>query len=1093
MKGLQRIVCMLLVIMTVVSVMPVGVLSARNVYDDVKEEHWFYEPIMYVKDKGLMVGTKENAFSPFMTTNRAMLVTILHRLEGTPKAKKPMPFTDVKSDQYYAEAVAWASEAGIVAGTSPTTFDPNGQLTREQAARIFYSYATYKGYYEMIPGDLNRFSDAAKISSWAEFPMSWAVGIGLIGGMGDGTVSPRSTATRAQTATLLMNFCETITANAEIMYNVSFSMNDGGNAVYYNTFIPENGKVSAPGDPQRLKYNFTGWYTDSECTQKYNFSNTVTHSMTLYAGWSAEGDVEYNTTSGGYTEYQITDINMNGNTAAVTLNVNSKAVLTVDVYSSETNALIASESVETPEYCEMAVVSVPFDTELPEYFIVTATLYDVNSNILDSYQSIKNTEKYKEFDAQTVDSFPGKKVLNFDDDKTDNFAVLADGIIEINSTQSKNVLSVKYDYTNAESGLGEYATEYTFTKATTYVTSLEAGDKVYVKTPDGSGAIFKIKSITVDGTTVTVIPDDDTKLSDFYEVLKIHTSYSTDGPAARSVEDADHHPDWTEKLGASIELGKDVKLKGSITGTVTVTFDFVYDLKIFGEDYMLCGLTTETAVEMTGSLVYNGKTEFNLDEKNKFGGKLGLEPIKFPTKIPNLSVYAEVSVPFEWEVEAGATLTYIMSSKSGFKEETGNGRTDIDKKEQSFTPSLQGSITVKAGPKIALGLSFHEDLLKGELNAQFGIKITGEYAADLFKDNPLTNTASVHACDFCIKGDIKFFITVKAEISYEITDTWSGNVVDATLLNYECVFAPFSAFKGEFHFSLINESESIYKGEPDFGAGECENKKWKIIVNTYGFDGKLLNNSKVTVKNTDTGKVVFNDINNKHFYAYNGSYTASAAIQNVDTTTDFIVKDSATTVKMQADIIKLYTQFLVNGGYDSILTKTGFVKEWSSQSKWTIKTCLADTNNDGIKELLVTIFDYQTSYAILNVVNGKVVIMDTAYHSGSGSTGGITYSLKYDKNTSNYVWYKSNSHREGFAYYSLTTGIWSTTSSRIVHTMEYVRYVDDSNYNTTEYYYIDGSSRSKSAYDSELERYINPTNSAYTMYTGTYNKPIKSK
>ena len=177
---------------------------------DVNAADWFCEAVRYVYARGMMGGTGTNTFSPGGTTTRAMIVTILHRLEGTPAAAGSA-FTDVPAGQYYAQAVGWASSVGVVNGYGDGTFQPDAPITREQMAAILCRYAQYKGVDVSRRADLTRFPDSAKVSPYAAEPMGWAVESGLITGM-DGQLAPGGSATRAQVATILMRLCENVVA-----------------------------------------------------------------------------------------------------------------------------------------------------------------------------------------------------------------------------------------------------------------------------------------------------------------------------------------------------------------------------------------------------------------------------------------------------------------------------------------------------------------------------------------------------------------------------------------------------------------------------------------------------------------------------------------------------------------------------------------------------------------------------------------------------------------------------------------------------------------------------------------------------------------
>lgn len=177
-------------------------------YSDVAPGDWFAADVEYVSAHGLMDGTGNGAFSPYVGTNRAMIVTILWRLEGKPSAGSPLTFQDVPAGQWYTEAVRWAAEKGIVTGYSGDKFGPTDAVTREQMAAILFRYARYKHYNVTARADLSAFTDCGKVSSWAAEAMSWANAAGLINGLGDGRLAPQSSAVRCQTAAMLHRFCK---------------------------------------------------------------------------------------------------------------------------------------------------------------------------------------------------------------------------------------------------------------------------------------------------------------------------------------------------------------------------------------------------------------------------------------------------------------------------------------------------------------------------------------------------------------------------------------------------------------------------------------------------------------------------------------------------------------------------------------------------------------------------------------------------------------------------------------------------------------------------------------------------------------------
>ncbi|WP_454940853.1 S-layer homology domain-containing protein [Evtepia sp.] len=179
-------------------------------FTDVAESDWFYDAVRYAYENGLMDGVGEGRFAPNNPTTRAQLVTILYRLEGEPDVTGESGFTDVEADTWYTDAVAWAAANGIVNGVSETKFAPGNNITREQLATILFRYAESKGYDVSARADLSGFPDAGDILPYAQEAVAWAVAEGIIQGFEDDTIRPGGNATRAQIATILMRFCQTV-------------------------------------------------------------------------------------------------------------------------------------------------------------------------------------------------------------------------------------------------------------------------------------------------------------------------------------------------------------------------------------------------------------------------------------------------------------------------------------------------------------------------------------------------------------------------------------------------------------------------------------------------------------------------------------------------------------------------------------------------------------------------------------------------------------------------------------------------------------------------------------------------------------------
>ena len=181
-------------------------------FADVDEGDWFADAVRFVYENGMMNGTGADTFAPSGTASRAEIVTILYRLEGEPVVDDAADFDDVEDSAWYAGAVRWAASEGIIGGYGNGLFGTGDPVTREQFAAILYRYAVYKGYDVSIGEDTNilSYADFADLSEYAIPAMQWACGAGIVTGTSESTLSPQGSATRAQVAAMLMRFCEYI-------------------------------------------------------------------------------------------------------------------------------------------------------------------------------------------------------------------------------------------------------------------------------------------------------------------------------------------------------------------------------------------------------------------------------------------------------------------------------------------------------------------------------------------------------------------------------------------------------------------------------------------------------------------------------------------------------------------------------------------------------------------------------------------------------------------------------------------------------------------------------------------------------------------
>jgi len=292
-----------------------GKLEFTNLFRDVNPGDWFFEDVGFVCASSLMIGTgaEPPLFSPNMPMSRAMLVTVLYRLAGSPDASRlPNVFTDVPQGSWYADAVAWAAANRITTGIGGNLFAPDGNITREQAATVFLRYARFKGKgpSEEVTGDLD-FEDEDKISDWALEGSIWCAISGIIKGKpcGNGLFfDPQGNATRAEIASMLHRFSDNVLNKSGAEQPATASYPDTESSDFVRVSFETNGgsamdpvsllrgeKLPDVSYPLKDDYIFTGWYTDANLTQPFFSDAPITDNMLLYASYAAK---DYN-----YKEY----------------------------------------------------------------------------------------------------------------------------------------------------------------------------------------------------------------------------------------------------------------------------------------------------------------------------------------------------------------------------------------------------------------------------------------------------------------------------------------------------------------------------------------------------------------------------------------------------------------------------------------------------------------------------------------------------------------------------------------------------------------------------------------------------------------------
>ncbi|MDD7625740.1 MAG: leucine-rich repeat protein [Butyricicoccus sp.] len=791
--------------------------SASVPFTDVDMNSWYGEAVQYVYDNHLMSGTSRTTFEPNTVMSRAMVVQILYNKTGKPAVNdNNSGFTDVSKSDWYSKAVTWAYQNGYASGVGNNRFEPNANVTREQFAQFMYNYT---GKPETQIDVLSQFPDGSSVT-WSKNAMTWAVSNKIINGSKENGVNylrPQDSATRAQAAVILKNYCAM--------------------------------------EKQQARF-------------------------------------------------AILDLTVQGQKATVQVTASSVCTLTIQFLDENTgNELNTSATTFVPAGTEMGEVTADITGNmLPSHYKAVITLTDSKGDRLcNEFTSMKYTTAQEKFDAETVDDFPDKNVINFDEDKTDNFGVLADDVKIPTVADNTNIIEETSDDT------------YTVKNIDSSVNALGKGDEVLFYDENGEEVLVSIENIKVSGTTATITHNDDASVSDFYDVLKVDEKQYIEQTGV-DMSDADDgvtlvKQDAQQKSAESgnvrannknavtapssiefkVEFETDhVRVNGNLSMGTTLEYEAQYDKKHFGKNYLYYKVITtiENKVYATAGLkVENNKfAEGQLDKAEVKLGKISL-PLG-----AGFSCSGAIYIPVEVGLEGNVSVEVNSTVKAGVVYCSESGRQDIAEKSITIDAlKADGKFELKIGPKAQLSVEFLKDVLKASFNVQMGPDFKAEAESSSIG---VTNTDSIHACGACLDGKIYLFGEVKVDLTWKITEKIKWTIFDITLMKIES--DPFM----EFYVSLRNDEDSPFQGKTTIGWGECPNKKYKTTFRVIDGNGKEVKNISISIQRNDEKQ--YTAQSSKPIYLYDGEYTASCTVDNMQVQQNFKVNDGASTITLQA-------------------------------------------------------------------------------------------------------------------------------------------------------------------------------------------------
>ncbi|MBR6675747.1 MAG: carboxypeptidase regulatory-like domain-containing protein, partial [Clostridia bacterium] len=543
--------------------------------------------------------------------------------------------------------------------------------------------------------------------------------------------------------------------------------------------------------------------------------------------------------------------------------------------------------------------------------IIKASLVDsAGEEMCDRFTDLQNTTAYKNFEKQTIHDFEDRYVVNFDDSEDNNFGVLNENVVVVEPGRGENI----FTYINNLDDSGEESDNveeyYEFENPGDEISDLEPGDYVYI---EDTTHLIKVENVLeLDSNTVRLTPDKDMELYEAYDVVKVDTvvyaeSAELQGAGvslAASDEDVSVGGEFNAELGGSFEkeLTEWLKLEGSLTGSFSAEIKIAYDIRWFAKDEFTFSLITGTNIKasITLSVFTNNDDLLEDAQEEKALTEIKLGKLKIPTNIPGLTITTTPFIPLEAELSAGITVEYTNKSRSGFIFSNINGKQKIDKKEETTKFYGEGKFTVKAGPKVEVGVEFLEEVLEAKLTIFGGLQVEATLVlrSDYLEE---TTTDDMHACNACLDCDVSWFFEANASLTYNLKPGKKNKKDDKNKLSGKLINIDIVKASGHFpispkcYISLLNDAASVFEGEITFGWGECPNKKYRTEFVVKDEDGNEIPNVETVItnyagENYGGGNTKFAE------YLYKGEYIALCSVEGVSYHEIFEVEDSAQTV-----------------------------------------------------------------------------------------------------------------------------------------------------------------------------------------------------
>ncbi len=761
-----------------------------------------------------------------------------------------MPFTDVPADAWYRDAVQYVYDNGIMNGVAADKFAPESTTTRGMIVTVLHRM-------EGEPAAMGEnFTDVAADKYYA-MPVAWASSMGIVNGYGYGKFGPEDPITREQLATILYRYSETMGMSTSVHGDLSVFNDSAATSAYAveaMSWAVGMGLIFSVGNSRLAP-------TDNATRAQVAVSLSALLTSRVQDAEEPSGS------------YGIFDLSVNGSSVTAAVSTMDECSIAIEVLD-ESGKRLYADSFDLSGNIQLGSVELATGFNFPENFIISAVLTDSRGSAMcNKFVCRDYTESYREFAAKTEADYDSEHLIDLAGKNDGSFALLHDDVIMLSASP-----------VSEENGTSVFSAD-----ALADI-ELKKGDKICFVDANGKYATVKIAKVELRGDKLSVSADNSTYISDFYKTIKIDTLLLPEGDLASahslSAGSGSSAREWLSdmKMGSRVNNSFSTPF-GSFGHSTSVggKMEIIYDFELFGKDYievtMVAGIDTELSLEIGPNKKISDSLEI---------ASIPLAGIKDIADIP-----MEISLNYEIDCDAGLNTTVNMEAAMGVVYNTLDGSQKVEEKNIAVGEMyIEGEVEAKFGLDASIKASLLDDKLSIGLGAEGGVGWSGKAKSPSV---PLPGSDSYHACGLCVDGTTFGFFEVDLSSDCKLSKKLSGNILDIDFLYLQWTIC-------RFYVSLINEPESVHRGELKFDFGDCPNKKYRGDFSTFN-NGEEETGVSVTIRtksaNADAGASPYRT------YLYPGDYAALATIDGKDASKSFSVVDSPVAVRLSVQDYKL--------------------------------------------------------------------------------------------------------------------------------------------------------------------------------------------